>query len=395
MKRLIALLLACVLLAGCGVSSTRKLDVSIIDEYKETPPSFTGLEDKNLLTYMKDRIYFDLIQELDNESYFVENIETVYISKEYLEELEYNSKSNIYFGYTLSELDEAFEGTRYIFTLDDNNQTIVTAFQRYDDTYEQVLKNVAIGAGVILISVTISAIASSVGAPAAAVSMMFVASAKKGAITALTGGAFGAISAGIVTGIKTGNFEEALKSAALSGSEGFKWGAITGTISGGASQFSALKGATLKGLTMNEAALIQKESKLPLEFIKNFHSMEAYQKFKAANLTLTKVNGKFALTQSIDWDFIGDAKDGKTNAERVLNGLSPLGPDGKAYELHHIGQATDSPLAILTYTDHKKNYKIYHANTGSTLGDVNHGANWAKQRQEFWKALLDETQNRG
>ena len=44
---------------------------------------------------------------------------------------------------------------------------------------------------------------------------------------------------------------QALRTAALNGSESFKWGAITGVISGGATETIALKGATLNGLIMN------------------------------------------------------------------------------------------------------------------------------------------------
>lgn len=69
---------------------------------------------------------------------------------------------------------------------------------------------------------------------------------------------FSGVSAGVVKGIETGDLNESMKAAALAGSEGFKWGAISGTIAGGAGEAIALKGATLNGLTMNEAALIQK-----------------------------------------------------------------------------------------------------------------------------------------
>ncbi len=59
--------------------------------------------------------------------------------------------------------------------------------------------------------------------------------------------------------------------------KGFKWGALGGTISGGVSEAVALKGVALNGLTMNEAATIQKKSKYPLDVIKQMHSMEEYQ----------------------------------------------------------------------------------------------------------------------
>ena len=398
MKRLIALILVCALLTGCtpqtnsdGIQEETTAPATSQPESsysftEEEPPEFSDLNDVNLLPYLEDSIYSELVTALNSEDYFVENVNAIYISKEYLEEVAYNSQENIYFGYTLSELDSYFQGTRYVFTLGDDGQTVVTEFQKYDDTYDQILKNVAIGTGVILVCVTVSIVTYGAGAPA--VSMIFAASAKTGTIMALSSGVFSGVSAGVVKGIEIGDLNESMKAAALAGSEGFKWGAISGTIAGGAGEAIALKGATLNGLTMNEAALIQRESKLPLEFIKSFHSMDEYTVLKKGGLTLSKVNGRMALTQNIDWDFIGDIEDGRTNAQRVIDGLAPLDQSGKPYELHHIGQMSDSPLAILTNLQHKSNYSVLHANTGSTASNIDRNL-FAKQKQDFWKALLE------
>ena len=395
MKRLIALILVCALLAGCTPQvnnsstdpTTSMTEVQQTIEYtftEEDMPEFAGLDDTTLLTYLEDTVYTNLVTELDNEMYFVENVSAIYISKEYLEEVAYNSQENIYFGYTLSELDEYFQGTRYVFTLGDDGQTIVTEFQEYDDTYDQILKNVAIGTGVILICVTVSVVSGGLGAPA--VSLIFAASAKTGTIMGLSSGLFSGVSAGVVTGIETGDFDEAMKAAALAGSEGFKWGAIIGSVSGGAGEAIALKGATLNGLTMNEAALIQKQSGYPLDVIKQFSSMEQYQICQAAGLSPHMVNGNIALIRNIDLNFVDDM--GRTNLQRMQQGLAALDPTGQAYELHHIGQHANSTLAILTKAEHMQggNNKIWHV-----LGEATevHGAGntWDLQRQQFWKQL--------
>lgn len=351
---------------------------------EEAMPEFTGLDDSALLTYMEDTVYSELVAGLNSDEYFVENVSAVYISKEYLEELNYNSQENIFFGYTLSEVDACFQGTRYVFTLGENGETVVQPFEAYDDTYEQVLKNVAIGSGVILLCVTVSVVTAGAGAPA--VSMIFAASAKTGMTMGLSSGAFGAIGAGIVTGIQTGDFDEAMKAAALAGSEGFKWGVISGSISGGATEAIALKGATMNGLTMNQAALIQKESGYPLDVIKQFSNMEQYQICQNAGLSPHMVNGNTALIRNIDLNFLDDL--GRTNLQRMQQGLAPLDPTGVSYELHHIGQHADSTLAILTKAEHMQggNNKIWHI-----LGEATevHGAGntWDLQRQQFWKQL--------
>ena len=359
MNRIIAVILVCAMLAGCTpqVSTSIPTDIPTETQHQieyvfdeDTTIQFAGLDDATLLTYMEDTIYNGLITELDNDVYFVENVQAVYISKEYLEEVAYNSQENIYFGYTLSELDVYFQGARYVFTLGENGETIVTQFQEYDDTYDQILKNVAIGTGVILICVTVSVVSGGAGAPA--VSMIFAASAKTGSIMALSSGLFSGVSAGVVTGIETGDFDEAMKAAALAGSEGFKWGAISGSIAGGAGEAIALKGATMNGLTMDQAALIQKESGYPLSVIKQFHSVDEYTVFKQAGLQAEMLGGNLSLVRSdIDLYNVVDEY-GRNNFTRMSKGLNPIDSAGNTFQWHHIGQKNDATLALLTATEH-------------------------------------------
>lgn len=257
MKRFIALVLSFSMLFTIGCSkNTDSKDVDTekltFIEIEDEDVSFDNLNDSELLQYVEDSIYADLVYNFDSEDYIIEDIATSYVSKEYLEELEYNSKENIYFGYTLSELDAQFEGTRYVFSLGDNGETIVQEFEKYDDTYNQVLKNVAIGTGVILICVTVSVVS---GGFASSVSLVFAASAKTGTSFALSSGVISGVSSGVITQFQTGDFEEALKSVALNGSEGFKWGAIGGTIAGGASETLKLYKATKTVPTPRESEI--------------------------------------------------------------------------------------------------------------------------------------------
>ena len=86
-----------------------------------------------------------------------------------MDEITFNSQSNIFFGYTLEELDKAFQDTRYVFTLEEDGQTAVQELTELkDETFENVLKDVAIGTGVILLCVTVSALSGGLGAPAVA-----------------------------------------------------------------------------------------------------------------------------------------------------------------------------------------------------------------------------------
>ncbi len=263
MNRLIALLLCTALMiTGCvsqpehqSAPSTSSIDtadnqntpVEPVDNPEPSTPTlepiaFDGLADPDLLQFVEDSVYASLAEELQSDDYVIEQVVAVHVSKEYLEELNYNSQENIYFGYKLSDVESQFQGTKYVFDVNGEGVTEVREFAAYDDTFDQVLKNVAIGSGVILVCVVVSAVAGSTAIPAgAAISSVFAASAKTGTTFAVGSGLIGAVTSGIITGIETGDLKSSLKSAAVSGAEGFKWGALSGVVTGGVSQAIAIK----------------------------------------------------------------------------------------------------------------------------------------------------------
>jgi len=209
-----------------------------IEVAEEVIPDFTNLSDPALLQYVEDSIYTDLVASFDSEDYIIKGVNAVYISNEYLEEAAYNSQSNIFFGYTLEELDEEFQGTRYVFTPGEDGATTVMPFEVYDDTYEQVIKNVdTVCKGVILICVVVSKVAQKAGAPE--VSMIFAASAETVRVFDSSLGIISDVVSCLVTGYQTDDIDPAVKAAALIGSDGFKWGAIIGEVVGDKSKASA------------------------------------------------------------------------------------------------------------------------------------------------------------
>lgn len=217
--------------------------------------------------------------------------------------------------------------------------------------------------------------------------MIFAVSATTAETMALSSAAFGGISAGIIRGIQTGDFNEAIETAALSGSEGFKWGAITGAVLGGTSEAFLLKAATKSGLTMNEAAIIQADSGLPIDVISQMHSLNEYLVYKEAGLKPIMVNGRIALVQNIDLDYVSQLADGTdvTNLVRMQRGLAPLDPaTGKAYQLHHIGQKADGTLAVVTEAQHQGNSAIL--NIVGKESEINR-AGFATVRKEFWEYM--------
>ena len=232
------MLLLCftLILSGCVEKGTYE-DTSKNDIAEEAV-SFNSMSDPQLLPYISDQVYLTLTEKLDNAEFLIEDVQSTYISKEYLEELDYNSKENVYFGFTLSEIAAQFDGTSYVFAIDENGQTVVQEVVAYDDTYDKVIKNVSIGAGVILVCVTVALITKNPAAAAGAgktVKVLFAVSstaAKSGTTIALKSAAFGGTVSTIVEATKTGDIEQISKASLLGASEGFKWGAIFGIVKG-------------------------------------------------------------------------------------------------------------------------------------------------------------------
>lgn len=391
MKSIIAVIITIAfLLTGCSIGGknqeikTKTTTTTSISEKLK----FGDMKNSESLEQYKDEVYSTLINSFGNKEYYIEDIKATYVSQEYIDEINENSKENIYFGYTLSQLDKQFSGKRYVFTADDNGKTVVKEFEKYDDTYEQVIKNVSVGAGVILFCATVSAVTGGV------TYIVFATAASEGTKMALSAGGISALISGGVTYVQTGDINKSLKSAALEGSKEFKWGAILGSVAGGFKGKSIAKelkkhDVTKKGLTLKEAYKIQKELKYSPEVIKYIGSEKEYEVYKNAGNFEQVVNGKKALIQKIDLQYKSKYKGEMiTNYERIKKyGLAPLDNTGASYEIHHMGQESNSTYAILTKAQHQKNTAILHPNRNNSK--VKHGYEWEKAKKEFWKSYAE------
>lgn len=416
MKRLVALLLSVIMiLTGCGQAqppetTDNQAELPPFSTDSSTPfvepgpakatPQFNSPEDKQFLAYVEDSIYEETVSALDSEEYFVENISSVYISKEYLDEVVFNSRSNIYFGYTLSELDEIYQGARYIFTLGEDGTTTVQELQTVeDDSTRAMLTNIAIGTGVILTCITVSfsnqrevagidgiaapGVGTGAGGLISAVNIILATPALSAATFGASFASIGGISAGIVKGIETGEFNEALEAAALGATEGFKWGAIVGAIASGVYRGIKLFGDTKQNdFTIKDCAKIQRESHYPFRLIKQFRNMTEYQVCRDANLRPIKIGDKIVLYRD-DIDPNRLDAEGRTNKERAQEGLAPLDATGKSYQLHHVGQKDNGYLAILTPAEHQT--KGLH--TSKNDEPIDHGAAWSATASSIWKNI--------
>ncbi|MGM9911823.1 HNH/ENDO VII family nuclease [Floccifex sp.] len=154
-------------------------------------------------------------------------------------------------------------------------------------------------------------------------------------------------------------------------------------ISRGEAKGSSLYGESKQtAFTINEYAKIQKESGYPVDVIKQFHTIEEYDVvFKKANLKSVMVGDKSALVR-FDIDLNRKDSKGRTNLERMKQGLAPKDSKGLSYELHHVGQKKDGTLAILTQEEHDN--KAIHGFLKRTEAHAE-GTNWNSERRAFWK----------
>ncbi len=316
-----------------GVSTVNKKDdepktiPDISDEFsqfkaEDSIPEFSDFGDQDFLQYIEDNVYAELAYEFASEDYIIENVEAAYISQEYLEEIAYNSRSNIFFGYTLEEIAAIYQGSPFVFTLGANGETIIAPYEEYDDPYDEIIRNVAIGTGVILFCVTVSV--ATAGTALAPVSIVFATAAKTATSFALYSGTLGGLSKAMIVGIQTGDLSEAAKAGALAASEGFKWGAISGAVLGAA------------GETINQIGTASRLANNPGgETIRSWRASEQY------------VQSQYGGTEQLsflDGEFVPRGTPGSTRPDVVR-----LLPDGtmEAIEVKNYNLANQSNVSEL------------------------------------------------
>jgi hypothetical protein len=141
-----------------------------------------------------------------------------------------------------------------------------------------------------------------------------------------------------------------------------------------------------EGLTDEEKLIVKKETGWSEEIINAIGSMKEYEIYKKAGLQEAEINGKKCLIRT-DIDMEQTDVKGRTNKERMEQGLAPLDKNGKPIELHHIGQHADSPLAELTFEEH------HCGGNDSILHDKNkesevhgEGNKWQQEKESHWES---------
>lgn len=254
---------------------------------------YKSLDDSNLQNLMMENIYSGLEANLSSDDYVVKSIAMTYISKEYIEELNYNNKSNIYFGFTLSELANMFQDKKYVFTVNDKNETIVKEFEFSNDNYKRMLSNVCIGTGIILGCATISILSTGT-----AISAIFMMSAKTATTMALSSAVIDGVLSYGVEYIKTGNTDKALNEGLVNSTEGFKMGAILGAVSGGSVEIASQLNQSKKFKNPNPVKRGQEGEKIAY----NKYGGRQQEAYLNGNIVSSNTNG------SVRPDLIRDVK---------------------------------------------------------------------------------------
>jgi len=78
---------------------------------------------------------------------------------------------------------------------------------------------------------------------------------------------------------------------------------------------------------------------------------------------------------------------GRTNKQRMEDGLAPIGIDNKSIELHHLKQKENGVILELTSDEHNANSKVLHRY--ETQSQINRG-DFIKWKKKYWKDRAKE-----
>ena len=140
-----------------------------------------------------------------------------------------------------------------------------------------------------------------------------------------------------------------------------------------------------QGLTEEEKNEIKEKTGWSDKIVDAIRTKEEAQIYMDAGLVEGEVNGKPALLQPrIDGNACNEPKwPDWSNKDLAEDGYPPRDENGRPYELHHIGQNHDSPLAELTYEQHhcNGNFKTLHTFEESSIDRLE----FNKERRIYWE----------
>ena len=80
---------------------------------------------------------------------------------------------------------------------------------------------------------------------------------------------------------------------------------------------------------------------------------------------------------------------GRSNVDRMKQGLAPLGKDGNPINLHHMKQQSSGIIAEVSHTEHKEYSDVLHRYAGKNESEIDR-ADFDKLRSAYWKDRVKE-----
>ncbi|PKG85450.1 nuclease [Colwellia sp. 75C3] len=138
----------------------------------------------------------------------------------------------------------------------------------------------------------------------------------------------------------------------------------------------------------------QNEIKNKSEYSKSIneamYSTDELSIYQDVPLAENTVNDNLALCRD-DIDLNKADEMGQSNLERMEKGKPPVDQTGKPIELHHVGQKADSPLAELSYKEHRdgevgNNIVLHDGTQDSKINRVD----FDKEKRDYWKERVEQ-----
>jgi len=126
---------------------------------------------------------------------------------------------------------------------------------------------------------------------------------------------------------------------------------------------------------------------VPIQKILKTFGISSLEKTLLKNAKYVSRAGKLiAQRNSTFFPHIKDAL-GRSNIERMKQGLAPIGKDGKAVELHHLKQKDNGVIVELTSMEHNLNSKVLHQYKQES--EIDRKA-FNTFRSKYWKARAED-----
>ena len=234
MKSIIVIIsILSLLLSGCG---RKKDDSAVQNEATEEPSGEVSEFDSESLQAIKDQVYAELNEQLPTDEYLVQDVKVIYLSEDEVDNL--SPEDKVYFGFSANGLNDVITSDMAVIEQMDSGEVNVKSEKLLDkEDRTTIIKNLAIGTGIILVCVTVACITQDMEIENELLTAFIALAPKASAIGA---GLFTVITgtvSGVVEYVKSKNLKESFRKLIVDGSKGFKWGAVAGVVYAGAKSF--------------------------------------------------------------------------------------------------------------------------------------------------------------